>query len=543
MPTVNELLSPQSSNRVGLVGVASFGNVSDTTKFGYLLLPPSSYESPKDDCWPSAAAWSDFNKTVGGKLIKNTPVALPCYSGITQDDNSCQAVQKGWTSPNFQVDAPVGYDYPVNLTCPLISLGAAAADGNCSLGNAPVFAVNVTAVEDISQALSLARERNLRVVVKSTGHDFMQRQGCVSQNLTLSIVCNSNPVFRSTGYASLSLWLRHLRNGIAFHDANPELEVCPESGWNGSSLTISGSYSWDDIYPIARNKGVLIVGENNAGPSSTGGWTQGGSHSPVTRHFGPGADQVLSAQVVLASGEVVKASPCENQDLFFDIRGGGPGTYGVVTELSVRTYKDERTASVATVNVGSPADDAATSRFLDAVTTMYGAMPDLSRKGFSGYGLWSAPVPGPGGKNPLNAYKQSFLFLGDGDAARRLFRPFEEKMTAFASSQHRLDVKVDWATHSNYGSYYASKTDTNASVGSFSAMSSRLLGSEALANRTRLRAVIKTMAGTINQPVTHTLVHHWLDSWRWLRCRRQQPGPPSSPAGTGRSCWTFSRRR
>ncbi|TLD04772.1 uncharacterized protein PgNI_09073 [Pyricularia grisea] len=438
MPTVYELLSPQSSNRVGLVGVASFGNVSDTTKFGYLLLPPSSYETPKDDCWPSAAAWSDFNKTVGGKLIKNTPVALPCYYGITQDDNSCQAVQKGWTSPNFQADAPVGYDYPVNLTCPLISLGAAAADGNCSLGNAPVFAVNVTAVEDISQALSFARERNLRVVVKSTGHDFMQRQGCVSQNLTLSIVCNSNPVFRSTGYASLSIWLRHLRNGIAFHDANPELEVCPESGWNGSSLTISGSYSWDDIYPIARNKGVLIVGGDNA-------------------------------------------------DLFFAIRGGGPGTYGVVTELSVRTYKDDRTASVATVNVDSPADDAATSRFLDAVTTMYEAMPDLSRKGFSGYGLWSAP--------------QSFLFLGDGDAARRLFRPFEEKMTAFASSQHRLDVKVDWATHSNYGSYYASKTDTNASVGSFSAMSSRLLGSEALANRTRLRAMAAMSAAATGSAV------------------------------------------
>ena len=48
---------------------------------------------------------------------------------------------------------------------------------------------------------------------------------------------------------------------------------------------------------------------------------QGGGHSPATHDFGLGADQVLEAQVVLASGEIVTASACQNQDLFFAIRG------------------------------------------------------------------------------------------------------------------------------------------------------------------------------------------------------------------------------
>lgn len=65
-----------------------------------------------------------------------------------------------------------------------------------------------------------------------------------------------------------------------------------------------------------------------------GGWMQGGGHSPATHDFGLGADQVLEAQVVLANGKIVTASPCQNSDLLFAIRGGGGGTYGVVVSTT-----------------------------------------------------------------------------------------------------------------------------------------------------------------------------------------------------------------
>lgn len=53
-----------------------------------------------------------------------------------------------------------------------------------------------------------------------------------------------------------------------------------------------------------------------------------------------GADQVLSAEVVTADGMFITASFDKNQDLFWALRGGGGGTWGVVTSMTVKAYKD-----------------------------------------------------------------------------------------------------------------------------------------------------------------------------------------------------------
>lgn len=76
---------------------------------------------------------------------------------------------------------------------------------------------------------------------------------------------------------------------------------------------------------------------------------QGGGHGPASREFGLGADQVLSARVVLADGCIITASPCENQDIYFAIRGGGPGTYGVVLSTVIKAWPmvDAKVQSVA----------------------------------------------------------------------------------------------------------------------------------------------------------------------------------------------------
>lgn len=68
---------------------------------------------------------------------------------------------------------------------------------------------------------------------------------------------------RSTGHGGLAIWLYHYRDGFVFNNANPHLEDCPATGWTGSTLTIKGAYAWSDIYPAAREKGVIIVGGYN----------------------------------------------------------------------------------------------------------------------------------------------------------------------------------------------------------------------------------------------------------------------------------------
>ena len=100
-----------------------------------------------------------------------------------------------------------------------------------------------------------------------------------------------------------------------------------------------------------------------------------------------GADQILEAQVVLASGVIVTANACQNSDLFFAIRGGGGGTYGVVVSTTVKAHPS--TPVVAQVVQMAPYNDSLIPEFMDALAIVYGAYPLLNDGGYSGYGSWA----------------------------------------------------------------------------------------------------------------------------------------------------------
>lgn len=52
----------------------------------------------------------------------------------------------------------------------------------------------------------------------------------------------------------------------------------------------------------------------------------------LSNNFGLGADRVLQYRVVTPQGEYLTANACQNTDLFYALRGGGGGTFGVVME-------------------------------------------------------------------------------------------------------------------------------------------------------------------------------------------------------------------
>ena len=68
---------------------------------------------------------------------------------------------------------------------------------------------------------------------------------------------------------------------------------------------------------------------------AVGGFLQGGGMGLFTRSLGMASDKVTSAQVVLASGQVVTASATQHPDLFWALRGGGGGNFGVVTSYDL----------------------------------------------------------------------------------------------------------------------------------------------------------------------------------------------------------------
>ncbi|MFK3982410.1 FAD-binding oxidoreductase [Micromonospora sp. NPDC050397] len=80
-----------------------------------------------------------------------------------------------------------------------------------------------------------------------------------------------------------------------------------------------------------------------------GGFLSGGGIGLQTRKFGVGSDRLVSASVVLADGSLVRASEQEEPDLFWALRGGGGGNFGVVVDFEVRPIEAPRMVFFHTV--------------------------------------------------------------------------------------------------------------------------------------------------------------------------------------------------
>jgi FAD/FMN-containing dehydrogenase len=93
---------------------------------------------------------------------------------------------------------------------------------------------------------------------------------------------------------------------------------------------------WGEFDRETQAFGLAVTGGTD-GDTGIAGLTLGGGFGWLCRKYGLTIDNLLSADVVLASGELVKASAAENADLFWALRGGS-GNFGVVTSFEYRLH-------------------------------------------------------------------------------------------------------------------------------------------------------------------------------------------------------------
>jgi FAD/FMN-containing dehydrogenase len=169
---------------------------------------------------------------------------------------------------------------------------------------------------DVALCLQFAQDNGVRIAARSGGHSL----GGYSTTTGLVIdVSRLNSVTVGNGTVSLGpgAELVDIANSLAPY-----------------GLAISGGYC-----PTV----------------AVGGYLQGGGIGPLTRDVGIASDKVTAAQVVLANGQVVTASPQNNSDLYWAIRGGGGGNFGVVTSYEITP---SAVTQVAIANLSWSYDDA-----------------------------------------------------------------------------------------------------------------------------------------------------------------------------------------
>jgi FAD/FMN-containing dehydrogenase len=177
----------------------------------------------------------------------------------------------------------------------------------------PALIVRCAGADDVAAALRVGREAGLEISVRGGGHNVAGKavtDGGVMIDLSLLKDVEVDPVRRT--------------------------------------ITAGGGVTWGELNLAAYAHGLATTG-GVVSTTGIGGLTLGGGIGWLLGKYGLAIDNLLSAEVVLATGEVVRASEESEPDLFWAIRGGG-GNFGVVTEFCYGAHELETVLGGAAVH-------------------------------------------------------------------------------------------------------------------------------------------------------------------------------------------------
>lgn len=245
---------------------------------------------PGDPAWPSGEAWAQLAASLGGRLVKPEPLAAA--AGGNRDllaNPYFIADQPGGTQMSGWLDAWTPEQSP--------------------------YAVAAESAEDVAKAVRFADRHDIRLVVKGGGHSLLGT---------------------SSAPDSLLVWTRKLRD-LELHDAflpegaGPEAEPMPAATFGSGGLLM-------DAYRAVTTVAGRYVQAGECTTVGIAGLVANGGFGNFSKQFGTAAANLLEAEIVTADGRVRKVNAWREPDLFWALKGGGGGSFGIVTRLTLKTH-------------------------------------------------------------------------------------------------------------------------------------------------------------------------------------------------------------
>jgi FAD binding domain/Berberine and berberine like len=173
---------------------------------------------------------------------------------------------------------------------------------NAMIDRRPALIAGVADADDVAKVVSFAADHELLLAVRGGGHNGAGLGTC--------------------------------DDGVVIDlSALKGIEVDP----GARTVRVGGGCTWAEV-DAATNEHGLAAPSGIISTTGVGGLTLGGGIGHLTRKCGLTIDNLLETEVVLASGERVRAAAAENPDLYWAIRGGG-GNFGVVTSFLFRLHE------------------------------------------------------------------------------------------------------------------------------------------------------------------------------------------------------------
>ena len=218
------------------------------------------------------------------------------------------------------------------------------------------------------------------------------------------------------------------------------------------AFTFGAGVQWIEAYKAAREHNRAIVGAASGSVGAAGGWLAGGGHSAIAPNYGlgmsnssvwsksyspgsfVGVDNVLEITIVTANGNHVVANSYQNEDLFWALRGGGGGTWGVVTSVTYKTHPYTFPSSAFLL-----ANSTNTNSTQNILAEIIRLTPSLVDQGYGGYCL-------------ISAGQIQLFFLSPNIEIRAKFFPFLE----LAASQPGVSVQNSTVVYQGLWTWYES---------------------------------------------------------------------------------------